>query len=293
MSTTPFTSGTCCCSIASIPWRSVTSAMPHPWHPPARRTITTASCTSISSTRPPCRATMGFTWLSNRSATRSYSASSSAPGVADAVGLGATAGPAPARAARIACPTAFPTVCTGAGPRFTTVPRFPDTITSATSASGIAKIASASGEPLASPGDANRRTPPACTGSLTMNLQRPVSIGSAVMRISARLMRLNYPRARAWGNLAGRSCDGRHRPQLARRMHQVAQRRQRLLPAARLEPAVGVDPDLAVREHLLHALQRLHDLRSARHAGRMDVVDARPDLVGIAVFLEALEQLRP
>jgi len=86
--------------------------------------------------------------------------------------------------ARITCPTALPTVCHGAGLRFTTVTRFPETITSATSASAIAKIPSASGEPLASSGDANRRTPPPCTGSLTMNLQRPVSIGSAVIRIS-------------------------------------------------------------------------------------------------------------
>src|SRR3972149_1860879 len=35
MSTIPFTSGTCCWSMASIPWRKVTSAIPHPWHPPA------------------------------------------------------------------------------------------------------------------------------------------------------------------------------------------------------------------------------------------------------------------
>src|SRR2546426_7604501 len=51
-------------------------------------------------------------------------------------------------------------------------------------------------------------------------------------------------------------------------------------PAARLEPAVGIDPDLAVVQHLPHALERLDDLRGARHPGRVDVVDARPDLVG-------------
>ncbi len=58
-------------------------------------------------------------------------------------------------------------------------------MTSLTSAPEMAKIASASGEPRASSGEANRRTPPACTGSLTRNLQRPLSIGSAVMRTSA------------------------------------------------------------------------------------------------------------
>src|SRR2546421_5210335 len=41
--------------------------------------MTNASCTSISSTRPPCRATIGLTWVSNSSATRSYRVSSSAP----------------------------------------------------------------------------------------------------------------------------------------------------------------------------------------------------------------------
>src|SRR5437764_41831 len=163
MSTIPFTSGTCCCSIASIPWRSVTSAIPHPWQPPAMRTMTTASCTSISSTRPPCRATMGFTWLSNRSATRSYSASSAValPALAGATGLDATAGWPPPSAARIAWPTAVPT------------------------------------------------------------------------------------------------------------------------------------PRQAVAERLLHALERLHDLGGTRHPGRVNVVDARPDLVGIAVLFEALQQLRP
>ena len=130
---------------------------------------------------------MGFTWLSNRSATRSYSASS-VVALSGATGLAVTAGWPPASAARIAWPTAFPTTGQGAGLRFTTVTRLPDTITSLTSAPGMAKIASGSGEPRASSGEANRRTPPAWIGSLTRNLQRPLSIGSAVMRRSAMLM---------------------------------------------------------------------------------------------------------
>src|SRR5438094_842748 len=154
------------------------------------RSMTTASCTSINSTRPPCRATIGFTWLSNSSATRSYSASSSRPPAAGAAGapagLDAMAGWSVASAARIAAPTDLPITCHGAGLRFTTVTRLPDTMTSVTSAPGIAKIASTSGEPFASSAPENRRTPPACTGALTRNLQRAVSIGSAVMRISTR-----------------------------------------------------------------------------------------------------------
>src|SRR3989442_1153453 len=128
------------------------------------RTMTTASCTSISSTRPPCRATMGFPWLSNRSATRSYGASSGVD-LPAAAGWDATAGWPPASAARIARPTALPTTGQAAGLRFTTVTRLPDTMTSLTSAPGMAKIACASGEPCASSGEANRRTPPACTGA--------------------------------------------------------------------------------------------------------------------------------
>src|SRR5713226_10773883 len=260
------------------------------------RTITTASWTSISSTRPPCPATIGFTWRSNRSATRSYRASSSATAATAAAGLGATAWPL-ATAARIAWPTAFPTTCHGVALRLTTVTRFPDTITSATPAPGIAKIASASGEPLASSTEAKRRTPPACSGSLTTNLQRPPSIGSAVIRRSVALILRTYGLRQPGGNapeIGGRSCSRRRgrRAQLPRGLHQVAQRRQRLLPATRLQAAVGVDPDLAVVEHLLHALQRLRDLGGARDPGGMDVVDPRADFVRIVVLLECLEQLR-
>src|SRR6266566_811372 len=107
MSTIPLTSGTCWCSIASMPCRRVTSAMPHPWHPPPIRTITTRSCTSISSTTPPCRATIGLTWVSNSWATRSYSASSSA-GAPAAGSRGATAGARAESAPRMAAPTDRP-----------------------------------------------------------------------------------------------------------------------------------------------------------------------------------------
>src|SRR6266446_737617 len=43
MSTMPRTAGTSCASIPSMPWRSVTSAIPQPWQPPPMRSITTAS----------------------------------------------------------------------------------------------------------------------------------------------------------------------------------------------------------------------------------------------------------
>src|SRR2546429_577688 len=201
MSTTPFTSGTFCCSIASMPWRSVTSAMPHPWHPPAMRTITTASCTSISSIRPPCRATIGFTWLSNRSH----------------------------RAPLLRLDN------------------------HELAAAGVVRLG---GDP--DPGGVH-----------------PMNIPPAVR-----------PRLIAGGTTDPRREPGARRgPHLARRVHQVAQRRQRLLPTARLETAVGVDPDLAVVEHLLHALQRLHDLRRGWHPGRIDVVEARPDPVRGAALL--------
>src|SRR5438094_3535301 len=184
----------------------------------------------------------------------------------------------------MAWPTALPTAGQGAGLRFTTVTRLPDTMTSLTSAPGMAKIASASGEPRASSGVANRPTPPPCSGSLTRNLQRPLSIGSAVMRMSPGVI---------CGNLTRRSGRRPHRAHLPRRLNHVPQRGERLLPRTRLQPAVGVHPDLPVVEDLLHALQRLHDLGGARHARRMDVVDAGPNFVGISVLLESVEQLRP
>src|SRR5690242_17554117 len=174
-----------------------------------------------------------------------------------------------ARVVRIAAPTALPTACHGAGDCFTTVTRLPDTITSPTVRPGMPKIAAASGEPCASSALEKRRTPPASTGTLTTNLQRWSSIGSAVIRISAVAI-----------------------PHLSGRGDHVLERRERLLPAARLEPAVGIHPDLRVVQHAGHALQRAGDFRDGRHAGRMNVVDAGADLVRILVLLEALQQLR-
>src|SRR3954469_9486015 len=267
MSTMPRTAGTSCESIPSIPCRSLTSAMPQPWHPPPMRSMTTASCTSMSSTRPPCFATIGFTCSSNTFATCSYSASSlTAPG---GCGATATGGTSLASAARIAAPTGFPTACHGAGDCFTTVTMFPETISSLTARPGMANIASASGDPFASSAPVNRRTPPASTGTLSTTLQRCVSIGSAVIRTSVAAI-----------------------PHLSRRRDHVLQRRQRFVPASCLEPAVGIHPDLPAVQDAGHALERAGDLRRRRHARRVDVVDPGADLVGILVLFEPLEQLR-
>src|SRR5882762_1540566 len=264
MSTMPRTAGTSCASIPSIPWRRVTSAMPQPWHPPPMRSITTASCTSMSSTRPPWRATIGFTCSSKTFATCSYNASSLTADPSPEAGFWAAV-----TVDRMALPTARPIACHGAGDCFTTVMMFPDTISSVTSRPGMAKIASASGDPFASSGAVNRRTPPVSTGTLMTNLQRWVSIGSAVMRMSVAAI-----------------------PHLPRRRDHVLQCRQRFLPAPRLESAVGVHPDLRAVQHARHVLQRARDLPGRRHARRVDVVHAGADLVGILVLLEALQQLR-
>src|SRR6266446_1335643 len=268
MSTMPRTAGTSCASIPSIPCRSVTSAIPQPWHPPPMRSITTASCTSMSSTRPPWRATIGFTCSSKTFATCSYSASSLTAPVG--FGLAATGGTSLAKAARIAAPIGFPTACHGGvGDCLTTVMMFPDTMSSLTARPGIAKIASASGDPFASSASVNRRTPPAHTGTLTTNLQRWLSIGSAVMRISAASI-----------------------PHLSRGGHHVLEGRQRLFPAPGLEPAVGIHPDLSAVQHPRHALQGARDLRGRRYPRRVNVVDPWADLVRVLVLLEALQQLR-
>src|SRR5437667_1789239 len=271
MSTMPRTAGTSFASIPSIPWRKVTSAMPQPWHPPPMRSITTASCTSMSSTRPPWRATIGFTCSSNTFATCSYRASSLTADGSPEAGLGAdaTAGTSAASVARMALPTAFPIACHGAGDCFTKVMMVRDTISSLTARPGTAKIASASAEPFVRSGVVNRRPPPASTGTLTTNLQRWLSIGSAVIRISAAAI-----------------------AHLSRRRDHVLEGGQRFLPTARLEPTVGVHPDLGAVQDSRHALQSAGDLRDGRHAGRVNVVHTRADLVGILVVLESLQQLR-
>src|SRR3989442_228015 len=251
---------------------------------------------------------MGFTCSSNSCATRSYSVSSSAVATG-ASALGARGGAPDARAARIAWPTDFPTAVQGVAPRFTTVTRLPETITSPISAPGMAKIAAASGESCASAGDANRRTPAACKGWLTMNLQREPSIGSAVMRISEASMQRTIHGKQETGNGSpkhgpdprvpfpvSRFPPGRHagtRPaELARGLHHVPQRRQRLVPAPGLQAAIGVDPDLAVLQHLPHPRERRRDFFGGRHARRVDVVDPRANLVRVLVPAKGLEQLR-
>ena len=204
--------------------------MPQPWQPPPMRSITTASCTSMSSTCPPWRATIGFTCSSNTRATCSYSVSS-LTALGD-FGLAATGGTSAVNAERIAAPTALPTACQGEGDCLTTVTMLPDTMSSFTPTPGMAKIASAKGEPFASPAPVKRRTPPSpSTGTFTTNLQRWSSIGSAVIRISA-------------ASIA----------HLFRRRDHVFQRGQRLFPATGLEPAVGIHPDLRVVQHPPHAL---------------------------------------
>src|SRR5256712_8736807 len=288
MSTMPFTAGTCCCSIASIPWRRVTSAMPHPGRPHTVRSITPAACTSISSARPPWRATMGFSCSSNSCVTCPYSASSSAVATG-ASALGASGGAPEARAARIAWPTDFPTAVQGVTPRFTTVTRLPETITSPTSAPGMAKIAAASGEPSASAADANRRTPAACTGWLTTNLQREPSIGSAVIWMLAGSIDRSIASAPSAGNGIRR---GGSFPQLPRRLHHVPQRCQRLVPAPGLQAAIGVEPDLAGLQDLPQRPERCRDFVRVRHARRVDVVDPRPDLVRVLVAAKGVEQFR-
>src|SRR5712691_5404205 len=232
--------------------------------------MTTASCTSMSSTRPPWRATIGFTCSSNTLATCSYSASSLTADPSPEAGFaaGVTAGTSAVSVDRMALPTARPTACHGAGDCLTTVTMLPDTMSSLTARPGIAKIDSASGEPFASSWPEKRRTPPASTGTLTTNLQRWVSIGSAVMRSSAASI-----------------------PHFSRSGDHVLERGERFVPPARLEPTVGVHPDLRAIQHARHALQGAGDLRHGRHAGRVNVVDTGADLVRILVLFEALQQL--
>ena len=80
-------------------------------------------------------------------------------------------------------------------------------------------------------------------------------------------------------------------PHELRGFDHIPQRGERFVPPPRFQPAVGIHPDLRVIEDAGHALERAPDFRCRRHAGRVDVVDARADFVGIFVVLESLQQL--
>ena len=72
---------------------------------------------------------------------------------------------------------------------------------------------------------------------------------------------------------------------------EVLERSLRLLPPTGLQAAIGVDEQqlgLDKRQELGNAVL---DLLLARDTGRMDVIDTRPDLVGVAKLLEGGEQL--
>ena len=71
----------------------------------------------------------------------------------------------------------------------------------------------------------------------------------------------------------------------------VGQRGNHLRPLARLEATVRIHPQ-ALRRHTLRCLlHQLHDVRLRRDVGRVDVVHAGPDLVGILEALESVQQL--
>ena len=76
-----------------------------------------------------------------------------------------------------------------------------------------------------------------------------------------------------------RLCHGR--PQLSRRRHHVGERRPNLVPFPGLEPAIRVHPDLVGLQMLRGFDEELGHLLHRGHARRMDVVDARSDLVRI------------
>lgn len=64
-----------------------------------------------------------------------------------------------------------------------------------------------------------------------------------------------------------------------------------LLPATGLETTVWVDDEEVGREDLSHVGNSVLDLLLSRNTRRVDVVDTRTDLVGVAVRLEDVEQL--
>ena len=62
-----------------------------------------------------------------------------------------------------------------------------------------------------------------------------------------------------------------------------------LVPFAGFEATVRIDPDLVRRQALRRLDEEFGHLANRRHARRMDVVDARADLVRIAIGDEGVE----
>src|SRR5215218_3315273 len=81
---------------------------------------------------------------------------------------------------------------------------------------------------------------------------------------------------------------GAHGP---RRLDDVLERRHGLLVAAGLESAVGVDPQPGRGDLGDRALEQGLHLGGARHARRVDVVDARADAVVEAARREVVDDL--
>src|SRR5918992_3056527 len=75
-------------------------------------------------------------------------------------------------------------------------------------------------------------------------------------------------------------------PQFASRGDHVGERGADLLPFARLQSAIRIDPNLRVAEPLSRQLEQADHLTDLGHPRRMDVVDAGADFVRIAVIPE-------
>jgi hypothetical protein len=72
---------------------------------------------------------------------------------------------------------------------------------------------------------------------------------------------------------------------------EVLKRSLGLLPATGLQAAIGVDEQQLGRDERQELGNTVLDLLLARDTGRVDIVDTRPDLVGVAELLEGREQL--
>ena len=64
-----------------------------------------------------------------------------------------------------------------------------------------------------------------------------------------------------------------------------------LVPASGFQAAIGVDPELVAGDPLPRPGEEVTHLSHRRAAGRVDVVDAGSDLIGVAIGPERIEQL--
>src|ERR1700683_4565293 len=95
-----------------------------------------------------------------------------------------------------------------------------------------------------------------------------------------------------WSNAGiSRSRSSNAVSNLTCRRHKVDQRRPYLVPTPSLETAIRVDPESLGRHDLKRRIEQLHHLGGLGHTRRVNVPDARADLIGVVEAGEGRQEI--